>query len=199
MAPDAAIVANARYCAPQQKRAPRELDRAAEPEFGATTVREVLPEEIAPLLALAETLIGGELASEGVIRRVVAWRPDSLWTFLRDGRVVGGLAMLMLNAQGRNALLAARMDTRDPPMELVARAEENPAAIYLWALAHLSASDGVLKMLVRLQSPPYNRANLYAVPYTMSGSRFQQRWGFRPVPGHPRQLAQYIRLANRPH
>jgi len=107
--------------------------------------------------------------------------------------------MLMLNRQGHDALLAGQMDTREPPLEFLACSEETPAGIYLWALAHLSASDGVLKMLVRLQSPPYERANLYAVPYTVSGARFQQRWGFQPLPCHPRKLSQYVRLANRPH
>ena len=198
MAPVATSVAGEGACAPQQSRPPRELDLAVAPGFGATIVRMVRSEDIGPLLGLAEALIGG-LASEHVVRRVVARRPDSLWTFLHDGRMVGGLAMLMLNPQGRDALLAGHVDSRNPPEEFLAGPAESPAAIYLWALAHLSASDGVLKMLVRLQSPPYERANLYAVPHTVSGARFQQRWGFRPVPGHPRQLSQYIRLANRPN
>jgi hypothetical protein len=107
--------------------------------------------------------------------------------------------MLMLNSRGLDALLAATLDTRDPPLELLAGPAETPTAIYVWGTAHLSATDGMLKMLVRLQSPPYDRANFYAVPYTLSGLRFHQRWGFHPVPGHPRHLSEYIRLSNRLH
>jgi hypothetical protein len=199
MAPLAAAVANARICAPQQNGALRELDRAVVPAFGTAVVRKAQPEDVGLLIDLAESLIGGELASEAVVRRVVAWRADSLWAFLRNGRVVGGFAMLMLNPMGLNALLAATMDTRNPPTELLAESSETPAAIYLWGTAHVSATDAMLKMLVRLQSPPYQMANLYAVPHTLSGSRFQQRWGFHPIPGHPRQLSEYIRLCNRLH
>jgi hypothetical protein len=199
MAPVAAVVANARICAPQQSSASRELDRALAPAFGTAVVRKARPEDVGPLIDLAESLIGGELASEAVVRRVVAWRADSLWAFLRDGRVVGGFAMLMLTPMGLKALLATTMDTRNPPTELLAESDEAPAAIYLWGTAHVSATDAMLKMLVRLQSPPYQMANLYAVPHTLSGSRFQQRWGFEPIPGHPRKLSQYIRLANRLH
>jgi hypothetical protein len=198
MAPVAAAIADAWICAPQQLRPPRELDQAVAPTFGTTVLRRARPEDISRLLTVMEPLIGG-LANERTVRRVVAWRPDSLWTFLRDGQLVGGFAMLMLNSTGFDALLAGRMDTRDPPIELLAGPAEIPAAIYLWASAHLCATDGMLKMLVRLQSPPYERANLYAVPYTVRGLRFHQRWGFQPVPGHPRKLSQYIRLANRPH
>jgi hypothetical protein len=75
----------------------------------------------------------------------------------------------------------------------------NAAAIYLWAIAHSSGSDGIRKMFVRLQAPPYQSGNIYGVAVTESGLRFLQRWGFRPVVGHPRKLFRYIRLANRAH
>jgi hypothetical protein len=199
MAPVAASVAGEWICAPQQRRRVRELDRATAPRFGATVVRKALPRDVAPVLEVAEALIGGTQATRDIIRRVLARRPDSLWTFLRNERVVGGFAMLMLNPVGLEALLAATMDTRDPPMELLAGPAELPAAIYLWGTAHLGATDGMVQMAVRLQSPPYEKANLYAVPYTLAGLRSHQRWGFRPVSGHPRHLSEYVRLANRLH
>lgn len=199
MAPVAAFVADEWICAPQQKRPTRELDRAVAPVFGATVLRMAHREDIGRILELAESLMGGGLASEQAILRVMAWRPDSLWAFTRNDRLVGGFAMLMLNSTGVDALLADTMDTRDPPLQLLARPAKAPTGIYLWGSAHLSATDGMLQMLVRLQSPPYERANLYAVPHTMSGLRFHQRWGFHPVAGHPRHLSEYIRLSNRPH
>jgi hypothetical protein len=199
MAPVATAVASARVVAPQQNRRTRELDHAKYPQFGATQVRKARPEDIGPLLRLAEALMESELAKEETVLRVVDWRPDSLWTFSRENRVVGGIAMLMLNSEGLNTLLAGTMDMHDPEVRFLANCFETPAGIYLWGLAHLSASDAVLKMLVRLRSPPYASINLYAVPFTLSGLRFQQRWGFQPIPGHPRHLSQYVRLANRPH
>jgi hypothetical protein len=57
----------------------------------------------------------------------------------------------------------------------------------------------VLSALARLQSPAYAASNIYAVPVTTGGLRFLQKWGFESVVGHPRNLFQYIRLANRTH
>ena len=197
MVPVAAAVADEWICAPQQGRPARELDRAVAPESGA--IRTAQPSDIGAILEVAESLIGGDLANENIVRRVLAWQPDSLWAFVRNGKVVGGFSMLMLNSRGLDALLAATMDTRDPPLEFLTGAGETPKAIYVWGTAHISATDAMLKMLVRLQSPPYERANIYAVPHTMSGLRFHQRWGFHPIPGHPRHLSEYIRLCNRLH
>jgi hypothetical protein len=199
MAPVAAAVANAGICAPQHKRPARELDRAGVPQFGTTVVRSANSQDLRSLLELAQTLIGQEMASEDVVRRITVQRPDSLWAFLRDGQLVGGLAMLMLNARGLEALLAGCIDAQDPPMGLISKPAEVPAAIYLWGGAHSSASDGMLRMWVRLQSAPYESADIFAVPVTMSGLRFVQRWGFQPIPHHPRNLFRYIRITNRRH
>jgi hypothetical protein len=158
-----------------------------------------VPSDVPVLLELGRALIGDGLAPDAVVRRVLAWRPDSFWAFLRDGQVVGGFSMLMLNRAGLDALLADTLNTRDPPRRSLAGSIEDPTAIYLWGSGHISATDAMLKMLVRLHSPPYDMANLYAVPHTLSGLRFHQRWGFHPVAGHPRHLSEYVRLTNRSH
>ena len=196
MAPVAAAVAGEWICAPQQNRQPRELDRATA-EAGATLIRMARPSDVRPILDIAEALIGSGLATEDILQRLLAWRPDSLWAFVRHGKVVGGFSMLLLNSEGVDALLAATLNTREPPYEFLTRRTEAPSAIYISGSAHLSATDAMLKMLVRLQSTPYERANIYAVPHTVSGLRFHQRWGFHPVPGHPRHLSEYIRICNR--
>jgi hypothetical protein len=199
MAPVAAIVANARNCALQQTRLPRELDLATGPACLATEVRRARPEEVRQLMQLAQVLIGGQLAAEYVVRRVVARHPDSLWTFVRDHRLIGGLAMLILNASGLEALLTGAFDAFDPDVEFLATPVEAPAAIYLWGFAQLSGSEGVLSVFSRLQSAPYGSANIYAVPVTANGLRFLTSWGFRSIPGHRRELHEYVRLTNRLH
>ncbi len=199
MAPVAASVANVRDCALQRTRPLRELDRACTHALMATVVRREAGDGVAPLLQLAGTLIGVELATEDVVRRVLAYHPDTLWAFTRHRRLVGGAAMLMLNAIGLEALLAGTLNHRDPPMSCLASPGIKPAGIYLWAFCESSGSDGVLNVLARLQSPLYASSDIYALPVTSCGLGFLQRWGFQPVVGHPRNLFQYIRLANRSH
>jgi hypothetical protein len=150
-------------------------------------------------LELAQALIGGQHATEDAVRRVAIHRPDSIWAFVHGTRIVGVFAMLLLNALGLELLLAQGMNSRDPSVELLATPDEAPAGIYLWAVAHSSASDGILQMFDRLQSSQYCSANIFAVPATASGLRFLRSWGFEPVPGHSRNLFQYVRLANRLH
>ncbi len=199
MAPVATFVANALDCAPQQIRPPRELDLVAVPACAATKVRRESPQDVRPLLELAQALIGGQLAAEDVVRTVAARHPDTLWTFVRDSRVVGGLAMLILNAAGLRALLTGTIDTHDPEEDFLATPAETPAAIYLWGFGQASGSEGILNVFARLQSAPYASANLYAVPVTANGLRFLKSWGFRSIAGHPRDLHEYVRLTNRLH
>lgn len=168
---------------------------------GRTAVRRTRIEEIGLLLGAARAAIGGAIASEAAVTRVIIRHPDAAWTFVRNGRLVGGLAMLMLNAAGFRALLSDRsIDLRDPAPELLAGRSDQPAAIYIWGLlAPPLAIDGVAEVMLRLRSAQYNSADIYAFRTTIQGARFQERLGFRAVPGHPRNLYRYIRFANRLH
>jgi hypothetical protein len=135
------------------------------------------------------------------VTRVVAQHPDSAWTFVRNGRVVGCLAMLMLNGTGLEALLAdSGIDFRDPAPRFLAHPSDSPVAIYIWGLlAPALAIDGVGEVMLRLRSPKYDSADIYAFQTTVQGARFQGRLGFEPVPGHRRNLYRYVRLGNRVH
>jgi hypothetical protein len=199
MAPGATAVANARDCAPQQVKPPRDLDRLTAPPCAACKVRRARPDDAGQLLALARVLIGGQLAAEAVVRAVAARHPDSLWTFLRDDRLIGGLAMLILNGVGLKALLCGTIDAQNPEADFLATPFEAPAGIYLWGFGQMSGSEGILNVFARLQAAPYKSANIYAVPVTSNGLRFLKSWGFQSIPGHPRDLHEYIRLTNRPH
>jgi len=146
---------------------------------GRTVARRTTVDEIRPLLVAARTAIGADIASEAVVTRVVTQHPDSAWTFVRKGRLVGGLAMLMLNAAGLEALLSdSSIDFRNPAAHLLADRCDSPAAIYIWGV---------------------DSADIYAFRNTVQGARFQERLGFQAVPGHPRNLYRLVRLANRLH
>jgi hypothetical protein len=168
---------------------------------GRTVARRTTVEEIRPLLVAARTAIGADIASETVVTRVVTQHPDSAWTFVRNGRLVGGLAMLMLNGAGLEALLSdSSIDFRDPASHLLADRCDSPAAIYIWGvLAPALAIEGVAEVMLRLRSPQYDSADIYAFRNTVQGARFQERLGFQVVPGHPRNLYRLVRFANRLH
>jgi hypothetical protein len=154
--------------------------------------------DLAALLHNAEAAMGVSLASEATVARIALAHPDTLWTFRRNDRVVGGFAFLMLNEAGLSALFADRLDFGNPPLEFLQPPGRRPAAIYVWAiLGSAVGSEGIARVIVRMQQYPYERADLFALPATDDGLRFMCGLGFRPVPGHPRSLHRYVRLANR--
>lgn len=177
---------------------PMELDLAAVPLAASTVVARARAHEVHPLVEVAKALIGGKLAEEEVVYRVWSKQPDSLWAFLRDGQMVGGFAMFMLNAVGARALLDGNLDASDPADQYLACADETPAGIYLWAIAHSGASDGIIKVFTRLHAPHYHSATVYGAPVTRNGKEFLRKWGFVPVPDGPPNLFHYLRRANRP-
>lgn len=142
--------------------------------------------------------MGVALAREATVARVVRAHPDTLWTFKRNGNLVGGFAFLMLNAGGLAALFADELDLSDPPADALAVFGARPAAIYVWALLGSAVgSEGIARVIVRMQRHPYERSDLFALPATQDGLRFMRGLGFLPVSGHLRSLHRYVRLANR--
>jgi len=143
-------------------------------------------------------MIGVVLAPEPVVERVLVHDPDTLWALVRSERVVGGLALLMLNPGGVEALVANTLNVKDPPEHFLVGPGEAPAGIYIWGMAAPAiAFDGIAQIFVHLQSRRYESANIYSAPVTADGLRFVEGWGFRPISGHPRNLHEYIRSANR--
>jgi hypothetical protein len=188
-------------CAPQRAPRLRDFDRVVAPRFGRTVARRARRGEIGTsLVTVSNAIHDMRSAPRDVVARVVAQNPDSLWVFVRQGLLVGCSALMMLNDHGLSALLSGDIDRRDPAPSYLTPAGERPAAIYVWALASPSvAADGIAKIIMRLQSPPYERADLYASPATRAGLRFLRALGFEPIPGHPHNLFRYIRLVNRQH
>jgi hypothetical protein len=198
MVPGATAVANAGVCALQHSGATRSIDTLTGPLRRAprTVVERARPEHVPELMALAQRLIGGQLAPEHIIREVASRHPDAVWIFSRQACFIGGIAILMLNAAGLKALLSATLDTFNPDPGLLSEPGEAPAGIYLWGFGQLSGSEGVLRVLQRFQEAPYRSANVYARPVTEHGLRFLTSLGFQPVPAHPGGLYGYVRPRN---
>jgi hypothetical protein len=181
-----------------QGKSKRPLDLVEVPSRLRLVVAPSRPEEIQPLVELAERATGVELAAPAVVTRVSEFNRESLWTFRRHGRIVGGIALLLLNGQGLSALLTNTLDLSDPPSQLLVPPNTAPAAIYAWALLGPSlAAEGIVRVIRRLREPPYHRADFYTIPVTRDGFRFMIDFGFEPVSGHVRSLFRYARLANR--
>lgn len=144
-------------------------------------------ETLERLLGRAGSAIG-RLAAKDVVRRIATANPDSLWVFSRQGSELaeGFQALLMLNEEGRRALIEGRLHFLDPPADMLVAQWERPALIYVWA----SYTPGLLaagleSVFEHLKSPRYAAVDIVARAYTAAGARSMERFGFQPNPSMP--------------
>jgi predicted GNAT family N-acyltransferase len=142
--------------------------------------------DIETLVPRARLQMGGGASNE-VVRRVARHNPDSIWGIARRDRYMAGetaaegyLAFLMLNDEGADRLLAGRLDPTDPPLDLLTRQHEKPAAIYVWgAYARGVISGGVPLAFEKVWTPLYRKAPLLARAATAEGHRMLESLGFK--------------------
>jgi hypothetical protein len=98
--------------------------------------------------------IGGNLAPLSVVQSVYDHNPMTWWTIHQaanasriNATAVGFCAYLPLTEQGLVGLKAGTLDTRDPDLDLLAPAGDDPAALYLWAIVAHGLSDIAGKLI----------------------------------------------------
>jgi predicted GNAT family N-acyltransferase len=141
--------------------------------------------DIEALLPRARQEMGGGASNE-VVHRVARHNPDAIWGIARRDRYAEGraaaegyLAFLMLNAEGVDAMFAGRLDMTNPPLQLLCRQHEAPAAIYVWGVyARGGIAGGVPLAFEKVWSPLYRSAPLYARAATTQGFRMLESLGF---------------------
>jgi predicted GNAT family N-acyltransferase len=126
-------------------------------------------------------------ASNDVVRRTARHNPDSIWGIARRDRYVAGdtaaegyVAFLMLNEEGVERLMTGRLDGQNPPLELLTRQHETPAAVYIWGIyAPGAIAGGVPLAFEKAWTPLYRKAPLLARAVTAEGRRLLDTLGFK--------------------
>ena len=144
-------------------------------------------QDIETLLPRARRAMGGGAPNE-VIHRVARHNPDSVWAIARRDRYANGeavaegfVALLMLTEEGADQLLSGELDTINPPLHLLTRQNEKPAAIYCWGMYAPGAIAGGVSLVVEKASTPlYRDAPILVRTVTIEGLRMAQTVGFRP-------------------
>ena len=138
-------------------------------------------DELDQLAAIARREIPGVNASAGLAQSLRA-DPESIFSFRRAGKVIGGIAFLHLNDRGHDALLLDTIDLKHPESCYLARANENVAAIYVWALAGYGrAVLGLGSVAAHLRASRFMDADYYAQPSSEDGRELLIALGFRPM------------------
>jgi len=173
-----------------------ELDRLA--TTTAVTVELAKYEQLAGLAAIAKKEIPGVNASEAGLVQFLRDDPESIFAFQRNGRLLGGIALLYLNCRGHDALLLDEIDLRNPDRQFLARPGEDVSAIHAWAIAGYGrAAIGLGNVAEYLRRPRFVSADYYAQPTSLVGRDLLKALGFKPIASFQPNLWYYERPWNR--
>ena len=138
--------------------------------------------EIAELAAMAHRLVPGVQIGAAELERYFAFDPQSLLTFSRKGRLLGGMAFLFLNDRGHDALLLDEICLTAPQTRYLASADQDVSAIYIWAIAATGRGiAGLGKASAHLRQVRFRGADCYAQPSTVAGREIMKATGFEPI------------------
>jgi hypothetical protein len=154
--------------------------------------------QLPALAEIAKREIPGVNAKVGLARFLRA-DPESIFTFRRGDRLLGGIAFLYFNCRGHDALLLDNIDLKNPNREFLAASDEEVSAIYVWALAAYGrAVMGIANVAAYLRRPRFVGANYFAQPSSSAGRDLLIALGFEPIPSFQADLWCYERPWNRP-
>lgn len=139
-------------------------------------------EEIAALSDMAHRLVPGVQIGAMELAKYFAFDPESILTFTRNGNLVGGMAFLFLSDRGHDALLLDDICLTAPETHYLASANEDVAAIYIWAIAATGRGiAGLGKAAAHLRQIRFRDADCYAQPSTVAGREIMKATGFAPI------------------
>jgi predicted GNAT family N-acyltransferase len=127
------------------------------------------------------------LTSNSIVRGVWKHNQDAIWAIQRKHKFNpaapagdGFIAFLFLNKAGLYQLATNTLDTQNPDLRFLARPNERPAGIYVWAVyAPGILAGGVAPIFRELDAPSYAGVDLYTSAVTPDGARFLETLGFR--------------------
>lgn len=130
--------------------------------------------------ALAVSLLGEGIAPVCAYEGVAARVGGGLFGFREAGALTGLNASFPLNAAGLAALQAARFDTINIDVELLARPGERPAAYYGWGLiaSTRAGAAAVMRLSYAIHRALYWATPTFARVLTADGRRACARMGF---------------------
>ena len=152
------------------------------PTAGMVEVRLAETVEIPAIATMARSMVPGVQIGERGLRQHHLHDDECILIFAQKDQLLGGMAFLYLSARGHDALLSGELSPTQPDFNLLARRDEQVAAIYIWAIGAVGRGiAGLGKMSAFLRRPRYVSANCFAQPSTAAGRELMIATGFRPI------------------
>lgn len=142
---------------------------------------------VADILAKARLSIPGIAETEEVLK-VVHFNPICILGLCRKSKfnheeqvAEGFIGVLPLNALGLQLLALDSFNARSPDLRLLAKPDERPAGLYMWAVfAPGPLAAGMALFMEKISSPQYAGIDLYSRPNTEAGRKYNEVLGAIP-------------------
>ena len=139
---------------------------------------------VSDVMARARLSIPGIAETEEILK-VVRYNPVCILGLCRRSKfdpdhpaAEGFIGVLPLNALGLRILALGSFDARSPDLRLLARPDERPAGLYMWAVfAPGPLAAGMALFMEKMSSPQYDGINLYSRPNTEVGRKYNEVLG----------------------
>jgi hypothetical protein len=152
------------------------------PTGAGIEVRPAKYGEIPAIAVMARSMVPGVQIGEQGLMQHFLHDAECILVFALNGRLLGGMAFLYLGERGHEALISGELTPTHPDFDLLARRDEQVAAIYIWAIGAIGRGiAGLGKMAAFLRQPRYVNANCFAQPSTDAGRDLMIATGFRPI------------------
>jgi hypothetical protein len=136
---------------------------------------------------------GVQIGEQGLMQHFLH-DDECILLFAQAGRLLGGMAFLYLSERGHEALMSGELRPTHPDFGLLAKRDEQVAAIYIWAIGAIGRGiAGLGRMSAFLRQPRYVNANCFAQPSTDAGRDLMIATGFRPIASSQADLWCYER------
>ncbi|WP_430431911.1 hypothetical protein [Oceanicaulis sp.] len=130
------------------------------------------PLDVADASTVAETALGGALASPEIVLACQA-RTERCFFIRRNeaGEASGFIALLFLNPVGFEALMYGRLSPDQPELDQLTAPDERASAIYVWCLAGVSEADkrAVVRAVTEARRKAFPHVALFARPMSREG------------------------------
>jgi predicted GNAT family N-acyltransferase len=151
------------------------------------SVRRLYESDLEPCVALTASRLNATVASRDAIRRVLTNNPDAFWGIFRSDTLdhvptlAGFYSFLLLSDEGHRVLRDHALNAVEPDLDLLAKAGERPAAVYIWAIVaeHLTAIAG--PTISKAMEYLHKGLPIYATAGTQAGLNKLRNLGYRPV------------------
>jgi hypothetical protein len=160
------------------------------------SVRPAKLRELPTLARIARETIPGISLSGTQLKAFWGRDRDTVFSFSRGARLIGGVAFLYLNPLGLDALVLDDINLANPELKFLAAPDEQPEAIYLWAISG-AGMKALGHVAPRFAEGRYRTADIYTRPVTRDGELLMTRMGFEPSQSWRAGLWKYERIVNK--